>query len=198
MGGIVLYSGGADSTALLHYTKAKHALFFYYGAKFNEPEYKRALFHTKKMGVKLYRVDISAVFPQSNCMFKGVEEVAKGDFTEDNKAFIVPNRNQIFINCAVPFVQSLGLSKIYVGLHKLPNKAQSFKDCTPTFQSKVADIISFVTNDEVSVSFPFKDWTKKDIMKYLYRHNIKYTYSCWAGDEEECLECPNCKLKYEI
>ena len=101
-----MYSGGLDSTVLLHKLAAQSrvagAIGFLYGQRHSK-EMEFAKENCRKLNIDFYLADISALAPMfgNNSLTDRDVEVPEGKYYESNmKSTVVPNRNMIMLSLA--------------------------------------------------------------------------------------------------
>lgn len=111
---LIVYSGGLDSTVLLHKLAAENradgALWVNYGQR-HARELECAKFNCEKLGVKLDIADLSALQPLfgDNALTQKSVEVPEGGYADENmKTTVVPNRNMILVAVAAAAQSRLG------------------------------------------------------------------------------------------
>ncbi len=207
MKGVLILSGGVDSSTLLYYLLERgyevHALTFYYGQKhFKEIEYsKKIVEKAKEVGKVEHKVvDISTIH---ELIAKGAltaeEEVPKAFYTEEvQRRTIVPNRNMILLSIAAGYAVKIGAGEVFYAAHK--SDYSIYPDCRKEFV-KALDTALYLGNlwSPVELKAPFVDMTKAEIVKLGLELNVpyEYTWSCYEGDERPCLSCGTCLERTE-
>lgn len=177
--GVVLLSGGIDSTACAHFLKsagfAVSALFIDYGHPANPREHEAAASVARELGIHLATCRITA-----NTHFSSGE---------------VRGRNAFLIYAALMY-SSLQHGVIAMGVHA----GTPYYDCSETFVSRISKEISELTDGHVQVFAPFVTWDKSDITDYAKEQNISllHTYSCEEGGNAPCGTCLSCKDREEL
>ncbi len=207
MRGVLILSGGIDSSTLLYYLLKEgyevHALTFYYGQKhFKEIEYsKRIVKEAKKVGKVEHKVvDISSIH---ELIAKGAltsnEDVPKAFYTEEvQRRTIVPNRNMILLSIAAGYAVKIGAGEVFYAAHK--SDYSIYPDCRKEFV-KALDTALYLGNlwTPVELRAPFVDMTKAEIVKLGLELKVPYehTWSCYEGGERPCLSCGTCLERTE-
>ena len=177
---IHLLSGGLDSVTLLHDLvdcgSHVHCLLFDYKQR-HVQELQFAKWHARKL----------------NVLFTTIELPPLGGLTEG--AWIVPNRNCIFLSIAANLAARSGSDTITIGCNA--SDAEAFSDCRREFidafngSLKAAEI-------SVEVCAPYLDWPKSKIARHASDMGIAMAdiWTCYKGGPIPCGECPACrKLK---
>lgn len=185
-----LFSGGMDSTYLLHKLLAKKigirkrpnpvtevlCLSFIYGQGNAVKELTAAKAITDKLGVE-------HLFEKLDFPF------LKQDMTGNNP--VVPNRNMIFLSIAGAVAEGHKCKAVYIGC--TGSDFEVFPDCRPVFLRAMNDAMTLGNN--VNVFAPLVGRTKTDIVQTGKAHGIDWdaTWSCYTGRDEPCEECLACK-----
>jgi 7-cyano-7-deazaguanine synthase len=201
MNGIILYSGGMDSTVLLnkYQTDIKLALSFYYGSKHNDMEYKSAEYNTGKLGIKHIRIDVSNIFNHfnSDLLIQG-GEIPEGHYSDVSmKKTVVPFRNGILLSIAAGFAESNDYDTILIANHFGDHAI--YPDCRKNFITPMSEAIKNGTWNNTTIFAPFTDITKREIALIGRELNIDFakTYSCYKGNEIHCGKCGTCVERKE-
>jgi len=190
MKALLLFSGGMDSTFLLHELLAENVagkrqrenpvndvvcLSFIYGQPHADKELRAAKAYTEKLGVK-------HLFEKLDFPF------LRHDMAGDNP--VVPNRNAIFISVAAAIAQVNECVAIYVGCTQ--SDYETFPDCRPVFLRSIDEAMTCAVN--VRVFAPLVGRPKSDIVKLGKQYQIDWgsTWSCYAGADEPCGKCAAC------
>ena len=176
---LLLFSGGLDSTYLLHELLAKHevvCLSFIYGQPHADKELTAAKAITDKLGVE-------HLFEKLDFPF------LKQDMAGDNP--VVPNRNMIFLAVAGAIAEVHKCTAIHIGCTQ--SDYEFFPDCRPAFLRRANE--AMLSANGIHVVAPLVGRTKADIVQTGKSHNIDWneTWSCYAGRDEPCGECLACK-----
>ena len=179
MKSLLLYSGGLDSTYLLHRDKPDAALFIRYGQK-HLKEYWFARQHCEDLGIPLH--DLEGMRLMGSSLVGG-----QGNF-------VVPARNLFFVSLAANFAEANGFGEILLGCNKDDHKA--FPDCRSNFWIGVTEVLK-LAELKVIIRVPLINFTKRKIMKELDRMGVDLdsTWSCYEGGEEPCGECEACLMR---
>jgi len=197
MKALIVYSGGMDSTVLLHQYKddIKLALFFDYGSKHNKEELQHAVENIKKLGIK----GIATTLPFISDLFKSSllknsdEEIPEGSYAENNmKSTVVPFRNGIFLSIAAGIAESEGLDTILIANHFGDHAV--YPDCTKAFIDAFAQSVETGTYNKAKILSPYCDKTKREIALIGKELGVDFskTYSCYKGDTLNCGVCATC------
>lgn len=200
---IVLLSGGADSATVL--AKAVQevgsenvkCLNIYYGQRLDrEMQGAKALAEYYK--VELITKDISDIMLSCDCSLlkSSNKEIAHKTYKEQlqEKSRIdsyVPFRNGILISLATALADDMGFNSIYYGAHF---DDYAYPDCSGEFIDAISNCTQQGTINKLTVSAPFRDTKKADIIKLGLSLGVPYqlTWSCYEGGEKPCCKCASC------
>ncbi|MFA5153978.1 MAG: 7-cyano-7-deazaguanine synthase QueC [Clostridia bacterium] len=199
-------SGGMDSATVLGYYYDKkyqiYPLFFNYGSKHNQYEFKSALklseyFHTDPL--KIINLDFIGNLFKSN-LLQGQGEIPEGHYNDDNMSLtVVPGRNSIFISIMVGYAESVGADTIAVGTHMGDHSI--YPDCRPIFISAMNTAIQASTEEKVHIETPIQHFDKSGILKMGYSFDIPVPYelsrTCYKDQEFSCGKCGSCRERLE-
>jgi 7-cyano-7-deazaguanine synthase len=170
----VLFSGGIDSTACIHFYKEQgaevSAVFIDYGQR----AAKRELLSAQRIS-HYYNV----AFERFSWMGKRID-----------KTGLILGRNLFFLT-AVLMEVSFRPRIISMGLHA----GTEYVDCSVPFTEKMQAILDDYTNGTIQLGVPFIKWHKIDIWNYCRTHSLplELTYSCELGLDQPCGKCPSCR-----
>lgn len=208
---LVLCSGGLDSTVLLAMAVNNFgsedviALNIFYGQK-HAKEQESAEYQCTKYGVKLYNVDLSAVFkfnPDSSALLADSKtEIIHKSYAEQLQDLggsgtvtaYVPFRNGLFLSYATAVAIQLGCNVIFYGAHADDAAGRAYPDCTPEFIEAMSASIAEGSGGLVAMNAPFWDFNKTAIVSYGKNLGVEFnhTWSCYEGKEEPCGTCGTC------
>ena len=208
---VVLFSGGVDSTTLLHkyidkYDSGRvHALSVIYGSKHNMIEDEYAQLIADKLGVirKVINVNFNDWGFESNLLKSG-GEIPKGHYADESmKSTVVPFRNGILLSIATGYAESINANIVAYGPHAGDHPV--YPDCRPEFISAMKESILQGTDGKIRLDTPFSNITKTDIVKLGHeKYNIDYkgTWSCYEPvsiptGTIHCGQCGTCVERKE-
>ena len=200
---LIVYSGGLDSTVLLHYLKATGkafaALMFDYGQK-HKKELEFAVANCKKLGVP-YDIanltSITSLFGGNSLTDAGVD-VPEGGYKDENMmSTVVPNRNMIMISIAAARAISLGTDEVAYAAHSGDHAI--YPDCRPEFADALDGVLRLCHYWPVKPCRPFVNMTKADIVKLGDQLGVDFslTWSCYKGGHLHCGKCGTCVERKE-
>jgi 7-cyano-7-deazaguanine synthase len=223
--GVVLLSGGLDSTTTAAYAKSLgydvHAITVHYGQSLSK-EVKCAQEIAKRLGIKHKIIDISPykeVAWYSALTHPELFEVPKERSTEEMAKTIpityVPLRNTFFLVLAAAYLESEILHKIEKeGVKPEDIEARIFiaanvldysgyPDCRPEFYEKINELMKLASKVgtqykvEMKIETPLLFKNKKEIVELGTKLNapLEWTWSCYVGGEVPCGKCDSCLLR---
>ncbi|MFI3290969.1 MAG: 7-cyano-7-deazaguanine synthase QueC [Opitutales bacterium] len=198
MKALIVYSGGLDSTVLLHKLAKDDslagAISFDYGQKHSK-ELKYAKFNCEKLGVKHYIIDISSISSifGANALTDAKTDVPNVAYDRESMAqTVVPNRNMIFMSIAVAKAISLGADSIAYAAHAGDHAI--YADCRPEFAEAMQKAIELCDYSKIQLIRPFINMTKQEIVELGVKLGVDFakTWSCYNGKDEPCGTCGTC------
>lgn len=191
--GVVLVSGGLDSTTLMYQFVAQNVefvpLFINYGQHCASKEYDTLLkVIPEKYKDKIETIDISSIFKYSKSKFIRPVDLWKDDIKAED--LYIPYRNVLLMTVAASFAQTLGLNKVYAAFIN-SNHAKEI-DCSSAFFDKLEGLLS--EYGAVKIVMPFRNLSKYEVAKLgiELQAPIGATFSCQASPDIPCGACPNC------
>lgn len=209
MAGIVLLSGGLDSTVALALYLERHtldlALTFDYGQRSKEREIKAAQLIATYYGIAHKILALPFLEEQTSTALvnvkndlpdiSGVElDDVQGRALESAASVWVPNRNGLFINIAAVYAENLGQpSNIITGFNC--EEASTFPDNSVDFIFAINQSLKYSTMQETIVVSPTSELTKSEIVSEGLRLDIPWDYiwSCYSGQSQLCGVCESCR-----
>ena len=191
--GVVLVSGGMDSTTLMYQFVRLGVdfvpLFINYGQHCagHELETLRQVIPAQYAD-KIEIIDVSSIYKYSQSRFIKPADL----WNEEVKAedLYIPYRNVLLLTIAASFAQTLGIDKVYSAFIN-SNHAKEI-DCSSEFFNKLEGLLS--EYGSVKIEMPFRNMTKYDVAKLgiELQAPIGQTFSCQASPNIPCGACPNC------
>lgn len=198
---IVLISGGLDSVVSIAKTncKIKLGLYFDYGQKAIEQEYKAAkrIASHYNFPVKLIKLDWLKEIITNGLIdtdkihqFENLNNIS--DLKKSMESVWIPNRNALFINIAASFCEALDIDKIIIGANR--EEAKVFKDNSKNFIKQLNKALKTSTNKNIELEAPLINYNKRNIIKEAIKLNapIEKIYSCYLGEVKHCGKCESC------
>ena len=201
MKGLLIYSGGLDSTTLLYEYKDSIdlAVTFDYGSKHNAREIACAVENCKRLGIKHLVIPLGFIgqYFKSDLLQSG-GEIPEGSYADENmKSTVVPFRNGIMLAVAAGLAESYGLDTVLLANHSGDHAI--YPDCRPEFIDAFSAAVKAGTYEGIQVVSPYCNITKRDIALRGKALGLDYslTYSCYKGGEKHCGKCGTCVERKE-
>ena len=188
---LILFSGGLDSTTVLHHALSKGydctALTIDYNQR-HIYEVKSSQEYLKKENIDglIFKIDLSQI---------------GGSALTDNEVEVpiesqpgipityVPARNTIFLSIASANAEKLSITEIFIGVNQIDYSG--YPDCRPEFVDSIQNTINLgtkvgVTGGSILINAPLINMTKGEIIRYGVELGIDYsrTVSCYQADSE--------------
>jgi 7-cyano-7-deazaguanine synthase len=199
---LLIYSGGMDSTVLLHEKKndIAMAVSFHYGSKHAGSELRMAERNCRLLKIEHKIVDLREMSQhlKSNLLESG-GEIPEGHYAESNmKSTVVPFRNGIMLSIAIGIAESHNLASVMIANHVGDHAV--YPDCRSEFIESMAKASYTGTYNGGAVESPYGDISKREIA--LIGNGIQYfnfgnTWSCYKGGEKHCGKCGTCVERIE-
>lgn len=207
--GVVVLSGGLDSTAALYQAIREGMIVtscvsFNYGQKHKkELDYAKAT--CERLAIKHHVIDLwSSGFTEaiatSGSSLVSDTEVPEGHYAQENmKSTVVPNRNMVMISIAGSIAVAEGVGNVVVGVHAGDHFI--YPDCRYPFIVTM-DAALRVGNEgfgDIHLVAPFINSTKADIAysAMLNMLHLDHTWSCYKGGDKHCGKCGTCVERLE-
>lgn len=191
--GVVLVSGGLDSTTLMYQFVRNGIDFVPLFVNYGQHCALHELDTLKQVIPDDYRdkieiIDVSSIYKYSKSRFIRPANLWKEDITAND--LYIPYRNVLLLTIAASFAQTLGIDKVYSAFIN-SNHAKEI-DCSSEFFNKLEIFLS--EYGSVKIEMPFRDMSKYDVamLGIELKAPIAKTFSCQASPEIPCGACPNC------
>lgn len=201
MKALLIYSGGLDSSTLLHQYKEGivMAVSFDYGSKHNSREIECAVANCKALNIRheIIKLDFINEHFKSDLLKSG-GDVPDGNYQDENmKKTVVPFRNGIMMSIAVGLAESNDIDTVLIGNHA--GDHDIYPDCRESFIKAFAQAASAGTYQHIKIYSPYNLLSKRDIALIGEKIGIDYsqTYSCYKGGEVHCGTCGTCMERKE-
>lgn len=191
--GIILVSGGMDSTTLMYlfvHQKVEFIpLFIDYGQHCAKKEYATLLsVIPDPYRDKIEVINVSSIYKHSKSRF-----IIPANLWEDNikaEDLYIPYRNVLLLTIAASYAQTIGESYVYSAFIN-SNHAKEI-DCSSAFFDKLEGLLS--EYGSVKIKMPFRDMSKYEVARLgiELQAPIGKTFSCQASPDIPCGACPNC------
>jgi 7-cyano-7-deazaguanine synthase len=198
MRGVLILSGGVDSTTLLYKMQSDgyevDALTFNYAQR-HKKEIDCAKAIAEMLHITHRIVDLSSLASLlGDSALLGGKDVPSCHYTEEAaKKTVVPNRNMIMLSVAAGYAEAHEIPEVFYAAHK--NDSTIYPDCRPEFVQALRPAIRLATAwHPVELQAPFVDMSKAEIVRMGLALNVPYelTWSCYRGEEKPCRTCPTC------
>ena len=203
---LILFSGGLDSTTVLHHAITKGydciSLTIDYNQRHSyEIESSQKYLKNLKLKGYVFKIDLTQIGGSA------LTDNAINVPTEMNIGIpvtYVPARNTIFLSIASAYAEKMGIDQIFIGVNQIDYSG--YPDCRPDFIDSFKTTINLgtktgVDGKQLEINTPLINMSKKDIIKYGHDMGIDYsqTVSCYQLDNNgnACGHCDACKLRKE-
>jgi len=203
---LILFSGGLDSTTVLHHAITKGydciSLTIDYNQRHSyEIESSQKYLKNLKLKGYVFKIDLTQIGGSA------LTDNAINVPTEMNIGIpvtYVPARNTIFLSIASAYAEKMAIDQIFIGVNQIDYSG--YPDCRPDFIDSFKTTINLgtktgVDGKQLKINTPLINMSKKDIIKYGHDMGIDYsqTVSCYQLDNDgnACGHCDACKLRKE-
>jgi 7-cyano-7-deazaguanine synthase len=203
MKSVAIFSGGLDSTVLLHHLLERGdevlALSVDYGQR-HRRELTHAAAIADKLGLEWRLADLNAIVPllAGSSLTTAEVSVPHGHYAEDSmKQTVVPNRNMIMLAVAGGWAISRRCQRIVYGAHAGDHTI--YPDCRPEFAAALGQALALADWHPVELHTPFIGMTKSEIVSLGARLQVDFgaTWSCYEGGDAHCGACGTCVERRE-
>ena len=200
--GVILFSGGIDSTTLLYdlmnQLEEIYPISFLYGQK-HEKEVHAARQTCDKLGIPHKYVDICALGELApSALTRGDKEVPRVGYGEESmKSTYVPNRNMVFLSLATAYAIGIGAEYVFYAAHGGDHAL--YPDCRPEFIFAMEEAIKLCDYKAIQLQASYMYWSKVDIIRRGLELGVDYslTWSCYQGGDLACGKCGTCVERLE-
>jgi 7-cyano-7-deazaguanine synthase len=208
---VVLYSGGMDSTVVLHHALKKYdliqAISFDYDQRHRrELSIARQYIHSlRSEKITHHEISLNSVGRAltTSCLTNTNISVPKmKDVIGDPQtSAYVPNRNMMFLSIAAAIAESSKADTVFYGAAKADNTS-GYWDCTQEFRSLLNQLFNLNRRNLIQIEAPLIDKDKKQIIEYGLNLGVNFynTHTCYQSfdtyeGEMACGECPSCSAR---
>ncbi|GEM_PF-1317147 len=191
---VLLYSGGADSTAagliLLEEGFSVYPVFFDYGQSAQKAERHLATTAPKVLGF-----EDTKIIPTNLLAELSHSALLGGNAIDDTSAW-VPGRNTLFMLAAGIYAHQIDADGIAIGYMSADQGV--FGDSSFVHHKMMEVLLAQTLSRPMDVHLPLAQMTKAYILHYLNdRGLLEHTVSCWNarlenGEITTCRQCANC------
>jgi len=196
--GIILVSGGLDSTTLCYLFIKNNIDFIPLIINYGQHCFNTELDRLKNVlpieyVEKIEVIDISQIYKYSNSKFIIPVDLWEGNISADD--LYIPYRNVLILTVAASFARTLGLNNVYSAFIN-SNHAKEI-DCSNDFFNNLENLLS--EYGSVKIEMPFRNLSKFEVAKLGVELGapIGKTFSCQASPTVPCGACPNCVDRLE-
>ena len=203
MKAVLIFSGGLDSTVLLHHLRAEgtevRALTIDYGQR-HRREIDAACELCRLAGVEHRVIDLRSVLPLlgGSSLTDPAIPVPKASYdVESMKVSVVPNRNMILLALAGAWAASSKSDAVAYAAHGGDHAI--YPDCRPEFADAMDHALRLCDWHELCLLRPFATWDKAAIVCRGHELNVPFglTWSCYEGGTRHCGRCGTCVERRE-
>lgn len=212
---VVIYSGGADSTVILHHAVLHRAVMNYdavYCLTYNynqrhKLEIDKALNYTADLGVgegqlvqqhTIVDLGFYANLANASALTNPDIEVPKMKdvIGQAQTLAYVPNRNTVMLSIAAGYAESIGAETILYGA-ALADDTSGFWDCTKNYLELFNSVLALNRKNAIQVQAPLISKSKKEIIQYGVELGVDFakTLTCYNGGEVACGVCSACAAR---
>lgn len=202
---LCVYSGGMDSTVLLHHCIKEYdeisAITFNYNQRHNkELDYATEYFQLlKTVNYKLKEhifLNLDLNLKSSSITNTEMELPTMSEIIgHPQPSSYVPNRNMTMLSVAAGIAEAYQIQNIVYGAVAVDNF--SYWDCTQEFLDGINNILHLNRMNNITVHAPILMKSKKDIIIYGQSLGVDFakTWTCYAGKDKACGVCPSCSSR---
>jgi len=203
---LILFSGGLDSTTVLHHAISEGyeciGLTIDYNQRHKyEIQISKNYLQKLQLNGFIFNIDLTQIGGSALTDNNISVPTAKVDGIP---VTYVPARNTIFLSIAAAYAEKLNINNIFIGVNQIDYSG--YPDCRPEFIKSFSKMINLgtkagVDGDKLNIYTPLIDMSKSEIIKYGYSLGIDYsqTVSCYQLDDKgkACGICDSCKFRKE-
>ena len=207
MKALIPFSGGLDSTVILHYAVKSGmydevcAISFDYGQRHSK-ELDSALKTVKQLGVS-HRIinldffkDISTISSLTNT---DIDIPKTRDVLGDAQpTSYVPFRNQMLLSICCAAAESLGADTIFHGAAQVDTQS-GYWDGSTEFIEAINSLTSLNRKHRIKIKAPLIKKSKREIIRWGVELDVDFrnTWTCYEGKDKACGVCPACSSRLQ-
>ena len=202
---VCVFSGGLDSTVLLHHCIKEYDEVYAVTFKYNQKHEKELLRasdtfnklkskHDKLKDHVFLNLDLNC--NSSSLLNKDIELPTMSEIVgHPQPSSYVPNRNMIMTSVAASYAESIQAQNIVYGAVAVDNF--SYWDCTQEFIDAMNSVLHLNRMNCITLHAPVLMKSKKHIIEYGMSLGVDFndTWTCYAGKEKACGVCPSCSSR---
>ena len=197
---IVLFSGGQDSTTCLCQAIEKYgkenieAVSFDYGQR-HKIELQCAKNICQILDIK-HKVYSLSIFEElgNNSLIENIDIVEEPGKLPNS---FVPGRNLVFVTYAAIHAYQRGANILITGMCQ--TDYSGYPDCRQETISALNTALELGMEYNITILAPLMYLTKKQSVELInelgYLNILKYTHTCYKGENPPCGKCPSCILR---
>ena len=210
MTGLVVFSGGQDSTTCLGVAKAEcdrvEAISFFYGQKHFEAEAQAMRYITDEFRVPLTLISLGFLPEITVSALTDHRMSINAPHPQHPKlpASFVPNRNALFLTVAHAFAQKIQAQKIYTGVCQ--TDYSGYPDCREEFIRSLEATLNMASGVDIAIVTPLMHLDKAQTFRLAHDLGIlslvlSHSHTCYNGITTSnpwgngCGECPACRIR---
>jgi 7-cyano-7-deazaguanine synthase len=203
---VLAFSGGADSSVLLHMAAEKfdevYCLFFDYGQR-----HKKELDCTQKqlnnlkknVGMLVIETPLNVLAPTSSLTNNNIAtpDVREMRGEAQPKSYVA-FRNMLFISYLLSYAEGIGADTVWYGAAQVDSLA-GYWDGSSEFLQAVNDVAALNREHRIKVEAPLLTMSKKEIILEGIRLGVKFsdTWTCYAGEDKADAYTPSSSLRLQ-
>jgi 7-cyano-7-deazaguanine synthase len=204
--GLVIFSGGQDSTTCLYWAKERfkrvHAVTFDYGQR-HQIEIESAKKIAGLAGVESHEiVDLTGMMKTTSPLVDLSREITHYDSVDELPGGIeptfIPCRNILFLTIAANRAVVKGIKDLVIGVSAIDYGG--YPDCRPKFIRSMEETLRRGLEMKINIYTPMISLSKKDTV--LLASNLSgcmealaYSHTCYEGKFPPCGKCHACLLR---
>ncbi|TCJ98567.1 7-cyano-7-deazaguanine synthase [Volucribacter psittacicida] len=200
--GIVIFSGGQDSTtcllqAIQHYgVENVETISFQYGQR-HHIELEKAKWIAQDLKVKQTILDLSVMQSIThNALMDSQQTIAQAKGELPNT--FVDGRNALFLLYTAIYAKGQGIKDIITGVCE--TDFSGYPDCRDVFIKSMNITLNLAMDYQFNIITPLmyltkaQTWQLADELGYL-DYVRQHTHTCYQGVQGGCGQCPSCQLR---
>lgn len=203
MKAVVLFSGGLDSTVLVHHLLQEKADLKLLSIDYGQRHHKEIISSTQiaeSLGIPHFVLSLPSLGQLLGGSALTDQEISlpEGHYAEESmKATVVPNRNMILLSLAAGHAISLKYDTVAYAAHAGDHTI--YPDCRPEFADSMAHALTLADWSSINLLRPFVHWSKADLVRHGKKIGVPFekTWSCYAGGDVHCGKCGTCVERKE-